>query len=388
VSTSLPDSPGPVSTDGPGDLTATPAAPTTSATTVPATTVPATTVASSTTTVFDGPAWCADAASWPVRKKVAQLLFVSVDTSSPAQARSLVTTDAPVGGLFLGGTADGIFAGAGVPAVVAAAGVPPLVAVDEEGGRVQRIDALFGSIPSARRQAATLTPGQVRELAASRGARMRELGVTVDFAPVVDVSTQADRQVIGNRSYGATAAEVVAYAGAFADGLRDAGILPTLKHFPGHGRAVGDSHRSVTVSPPLGDLRQVDLVPYTALLPAGPAAVMVGHLDVPGLTEAGVPTSLSPATYRLLREEVGFDGVAVTDALEMQAVTKRFTVREAARRSIEAGADMPLVSVVHFAGLLDHLEAAVAAGQLAPARVDDALRRVLAAKGCVPPAGP
>jgi beta-N-acetylhexosaminidase len=270
--------------------------------------------------------------------------------------------------------------------VQAAAHLPVAVAVDDEGGRVQRIDALDGSLPSARRMAARSTPEQVRALAETRGKALAARGVTVDFAPTVDVGNQPANAVIGDRSFGADPDVVTRYAGAFAAGLRDAGVLPVLKHFPGHGHASGDSHKGRVTTPPLAQLRATDLRPYADLLRAGPVAVMVGHLDVPGLT-SGLPASLTPATYRLLRDEYGFDGLVVTDDLgAMKAITGTFALPEAVERALAAGADAALWSsgtegTAGVAALLDGLEKAMTAGRLSSADNDRAVARVLAAKG-------
>ena len=190
---------------------------------------------------------------------------------------------------------------------------------------------------------------------------MKALGVDIDFAPVVDVSGATTGGVIGDRAYGADPTSVAAYAGAFAAGLRQAGILPTLKHFPGHGRAVGDSHEELATAPPLAELEQLDLVPYRELLDDGPSAVMVGHLDVAGLTEPGLPASLSPATYALLRDQLGFTGLVVTDELGgMAAVSSRFSAPEAVVRAIAAGADLALVTGAGQLGaVVDELVAAL-----------------------------
>ncbi len=138
------------------------------------------------------------------------------------------------------------------------------------------------------------------------------LGVTIDFAPVVDVTTESDDEVIGDRSFGSDPAQVTEFAGAYAQGLRDAGLLPVLKHFPGHGHASGDSHQGGVVTPPLADLQANDLVPYRTLTTQAPVAVMVGHMQVPGLTGSD-PASLSPAAYGLLRSG-GYGGPRVRRA--------------------------------------------------------------------------
>jgi beta-N-acetylhexosaminidase len=172
-------------------------------------------------------------------------------------------------------------------------------------------------------------------------------------------------------------------AGAFSAGLRDAGVLPTFKHFPGHGRAVGDSHLGRAVTPSWSSLQRLDIVPYRALLAEGPAAVMVGHLTVPGLSASSLPTSLDPAAYHYLRTTIGFTGLVVTDDLSgMRAVTPRFGLATAARQALAAGADMPLLTPPHLDALLDALEQDVAARRLSRQRVAQAAAHVLAIKKC------
>jgi beta-N-acetylhexosaminidase len=331
-----------------------------------------------------GPMMCTQEsaiAQLPIRRRLAQLVMVGVDARGPREALAAVASE-QVGGIFLGGSSTGLLSDRALEQVQAAAALPVAVAVDDEGGRVQRIDALDGQLPSARSMAANLSPEQVYQLAVKRGRQLRARGVTVDFAPSVDVSSQPDGAVIGNRSFSSDPNIVARYAGAFARGLRDAGVLPVFKHFPGHGRATGDSHRGAVRTPPLAELREVDLLPYRQLLDGQPAAVMVGHLDVPRLTEPGTPASLSPAALALLRDELGFGGLVVTDDLgAMAAITDRVNLPEAVRRSLTAGADMALwVTSNRLAEVLDHLEQAVAAGSLPESRVNNAVAHVLTAK--------
>jgi beta-N-acetylhexosaminidase len=318
------------------------------------------------------------------RDRLAQRLVVGVDAADPAGVVETVRAT-QVGGIFVGGNATALLRDQALRRVQAVARIPVAVSVDDEGGRVQRIDALDGDLTSARRMA-RLPVAQVRALARERGRALAARGVTVDLGPVVDVGDQPANAVIGDRSFSADPAVAARYAGAFADGLRDAGVLPVLKHFPGHGRADGDSHRGRVTTPPLDRLRAVDLRPYADLLGTGPAAVMVGHLDVPGLTD-GLPTSLTAATYRLLRDDYGFDGLVVTDDLgAMKAVTGTFALPEAVLRALSAGADGALWSSgaqdeAGVAPVLDLLEKALADGRLDPPANDRAVARVLAAKG-------
>ena len=357
--------------------TTTGAAPTTT-TTIP----PAPTTAPS----APAPPPCASAldaiAQWPLRRRLAALVMVGVDPSGSGEARQVVD-EHHVGGLFVRG-ATGLYTSGALQDLRAESPTGLMVSVDEEGGRVQSIEDLDGDVPSARDMAATMTPAEVTELARRRARVMAEHGITVDLAPVVDVSDQPDRTVIGDRSWSDDPQTVVAYAGAYADGLRLEGITPVLKHFPGHGSGSGDSHQGVTTTPSLDALRQRDLLPYDDLLPrlGTTTGVMLGHLDVPGLTEDGTPTSLSPATVRLLRDEYGFGGVIMTDDLAaMGAITARFGVVEAAVRALDAGVDMVVLIDVDLDALLDEMEAAVGDGRLDSSAIDASVARTLALKG-------
>jgi beta-N-acetylhexosaminidase len=321
----------------------------------------------------------------PLRRRLAQLIMVGVDPSGPEQARRVVAAE-QVGGIFIGGKATGLLGGGALGQVREVAQLPLMVAVDEEGGRVQRVDRIAGSIPSARQMAATKTPEQVRELARKRGAVLLASGITVDFAPDADVSSEPDDAVIGDRSFSSDPAVVTRYADAFASGLRDAGVVPVFKHFPGHGHASGDSHKGAVTTPPLAQLRRDDLLPYWQLLGKGPEAVMVGHLDVPGLTTPGAPSSISPPALALLRDEFGYRGVAISDDLSgMRAITNRMDLPEAVGRSLAAGVDIALwMSSDRLGEVLDHLEQAVRTGALPQSRVDEAAVRVLQLKGVDP----
>lgn len=322
---------------------------------------------------------CADAATMPVRAALAQVLMVGV--AAPSRKELGLLAQVGIGGVFLHGDGSKELTDGRLQRLAAAA-IPPLVSADDEGGRVQRISALAGSMRSARQQAQTLSIDQVRELARKRGATLLKYGITMNLAPVVDLG--GSNSAIGDRAYAARPAKVSRYAGAFAAGLRDAGVLPALKHFPGHGRAVGDSHQGQAVTPHVDSLRAKDWAPYRTLRATG-SAVMVGHLSVPGLSTGGLPSSLDPAVYRALRTELGFTGLVVTDELsEMRAVRDRFGLRDALRRALAAGADQALffADPARVPTLLDRLEVDVKRGRLPEARLREAAARVLAVKRC------
>jgi beta-N-acetylhexosaminidase len=324
-------------------------------------------------------------AGMSTRDKLAQLLMVGVADS--ADARAVVDTH-HVGGIMVGSWTDlTMLSDGSLTDIAASAGPLPLaVSVDEEGGRVSRLAGLIGSQPSPRVLAQTHTPDEVYGIALQRGQAMRRLGITVDFAPVVDVTSDADDTVIGDRSFGSDPAAVTDYAGAYARGLRDAGVLPVLKHFPGHGHGSGDSHAGSVVTPPVADLQNNDLIPYRTLSTQAPVGVMVGHMEVPGLTGSD-PASLSPAAYALLRSgDYGgppFNGPVFTDDISsMRAITDRFGVADAALRGLQAGADTALwVTTGEVPAVLDRLEKALSAGELTMPQVDGSVLRMAAVKG-------
>lgn len=320
-----------------------------------------------------------------LRQKLAQTLMVGVTDIDDARA---VANDHEVGGIFITSWTDLSMLDSGELRELQRAPrpIPLAVSVDEEGGRVQRLKSRLGDQDSPRQLVAEgITAQQVHDIAFERGQKMREYGITIDFAPVVDVSAAADNTVIGDRSFSDDPATVTEYAGAYAQGLRDAGLLPVLKHFPGHGRASGDSHQSGVTTPPLPDLAQRDTIPYATLTTARPVGVMLGHMQIPGLTDTD-PASLSGAAYSLLRDGgyggPPFDGPTFTDDLSsMRAINLRYSVPEAVLKALRAGADTALwISTDQVPAVLDRLENAVGSGELAEDRVEDAVRQMAVTK--------
>jgi beta-N-acetylhexosaminidase len=254
-----------------------------------------------------------------------------------------------------------------------------LVAIDDEGGRVTAMRALDQPIHSAR-TLARLGVEETEAFAAEMGALARSIDVDWVFAPVLDLDDGPSQGVIGDRSFGSDPATVTEMAGAFAEGLHDAGVAVTVKHFPGHGGS-GDPHLGEAVDrSSLADLEAADLIPFGALIGDGADAVMVGHVAYPEIW-GDQPASLVPAVYELLREK-GFEGVAVTDALGMGAVHARYGFDEAPAMAVGAGADAVLVTQGNEVDALHQgLVEAVRAGRLDEARLDEAVSRVLELRG-------
>ena len=260
------------------------------------------------------------------------------------------------------------------------AGRPLLVAVDQEGGRVARLRAPqgFTELPPMRAIGETGDEALAREVGALLGRELRAVGIDQDYAPVVDVDTNPANPVIGDRAFSRDPEVVGRLGAALARGLQAEGVAACAKHFPGHGDTSQDSHKALPRLPPdLDRLRRIELPPFRALARAGVAAVMTAHVVFEAL-DPRRPATLSPEVMRLLRDEAGFQGCAVSDDLEMNAVAQHFPLEEAAPGAILAGVDALLVchraDVQHRA--VDLVRRAVEDGRIAPARLAEARARI------------
>lgn len=309
------------------------------------------------------------------RQRLGQTLMPLVVQSELVTAASSAAAG-EIGGVTLLGDLDANLA-VGLLELQQATLLPLHIGSDEEGGVVQRLSAVLGPLPSAA-EMAQLSPAEVQSLVADYAAGMRNLGVTMAFAPVVDVGGGPG---IGSRSFSDDPDVVITYARATMAGFESAGVIAVLKHFPGHGRASADSHDTLPTTPPLEELRTRDLVPFVALADDA-NAMMVAHLSVPGLSDE-TPTSLSPRTINgLLRSELGYQGLVITDALNMGAIDPAMSAGEAALLALSAGADVAMITgLADVTPVLDELESAMDAGILSEPRVNEAAARVLASKG-------
>ncbi len=225
------------------------------------------------------------------------------------------------------------------------AGRPLLVAVDQEGGRVARLRAPqgFTELPPMRAVGEAGDEALARDVGALLGRELRAVGIDQDYAPVVDVDTNPANPVIGDRALSRDPAVVGRLGAALARGLQGEGVAACAKHFPGHGDTSQDSHQDLPRLPhDLERLRRIELAPFRALASAGVAAVMTAHVVFEAL-DPRRPATLSPEVMRLLREEAGFRGCAVSDDLEMKAVAEHFPLEEAAPGAVRAGVDALLV---------------------------------------------
>lgn len=321
---------------------------------------------------------------WPLRARVAQLLLIGADGHDLA-TMSRLAHEQQIGGIVIRSTPMSAGAlRADLAALRLAAPIPIFAAVDEEGGRVQTLRSVVGPLPSAR-QLGALAPDVVRSKIRVHGERLKSVGVDMVLAPVVDISGEGAR-VIGDRSFGGDPIRVAATATAYALGVVDAGLVAVIKHFPGHGSAGGDSHAGRVVVRPLAQLETKDLIPFRAVIDVVPVGVMVGHLEVPGLT-GDTPASLSSAAMSYLRTTIGFRGLVITDSLSMGAITGRWREPAAAAEAVVAGADMTMfvtISERDAIGVIDALEQIVRDGRLGRRQLNGAVLRVVRAKGLDP----
>jgi len=259
--------------------------------------------------------------------------------------------------------------------------VPLLMAADFERGTSMRIDE-GASFPHAMAVAATGRPEDAYTMGKITALEAKAAGVPWIFAPDADVNNNPANPIINTRSFGEDPVRVSEFVAAFVRGVEENGGLATAKHFPGHGDTSTDSHLDLpTVTSDRAHLERVELAPFRAAIAAGSSTIMTGHLAVPALdSDPDVPATMSPKiTTDLLRREMGFQGLVVTDALDMGGVTVRYPPGEVAVRSILAGADVLLVPPVLDAAL-EAVRDAVASGRIPMPRVDDAVTRVLRAK--------
>ena len=323
---------------------------------------------------------------WPVRQRVGHLFMLGISgTAFTDGLRDRIEQTAPAGVFLLGRNVQGreqlqeLVDGIRTTSRTTTGGVGPFVATDFEGGTVNALRAITGPTPSAQQLAGGGEAGVIARGEAD-AAVLRGLGINVNLAPVADIRPP-DGGFIGTRAFAANATAVSSLATAYAHGLRAGGIVPVLKHFPGHGRASGDSHVLLPILTHDRDqLQEEDLRPFAEALRAGePGMVMVGHVLVPAIDPTS-PASLSePVVDGLLRHDLGFGGVVITDELKMRAVSEERDVVQAATAALNAGVDLILsdYSPAEHVRVVTALTAACERGDLSGERLASALARVL-----------
>jgi beta-N-acetylhexosaminidase len=262
---------------------------------------------------------------------------------------------------------------------------PLLIAIDQENGIVQRLGEAVTIFPGNMALGATGTEELAYKVASAAGQELKALGINMNLAPVVDINNNPANPVIGVRSFGEDPQQVARLGAAMVNGYHAAGILSCLKHFPGHGDTAVDSHLALPMIPyTLERLDAVELVPFRRAFKAGAESVMIAHVAFPALMESdSLPATLSPAIVQgLLRERLGFNGVILSDCMEMKAISETFGSERGAVMALQAGIDLVLVSH-HYTrqrGSIEAIQAAVQAGNLSLHMVQQATEHVLGLK--------
>jgi beta-N-acetylhexosaminidase len=356
------------------------------------TTVPATPTASDSPPPTPTPNLCTNAtvlATWSLTQLAEQTVVIPVDETDVTSITPEV--EAGAGGIILFGSTAPANLGEVLRTVTATApgGIAPFVMTDEEGGAVQRMANLVGSIPSARTMGATMTPAQIQQLITTSAQKMRAAGITMDLAPVLDLDNgdgPNNQDPDGTRSFSLNATTTAADAAAFAAGLTAGGVIPVIKHFPGLGQASANTDVKPATTLAWTTLEGAGLLPFKSAIAAGAPAVMIANAVVPGLST--LPASISPnAITGELRDQLGFQGLVMTDSLSAGALVDiGYTVPKAVVAAIAAGADMVLytAAAASVASLTTStvaaIVAAVGAGTIDRSRLENAVGHILAVK--------
>lgn len=264
-------------------------------------------------------------------------------------------------------------------------GLPMFLCVDEEGGSVARIagtgkfDVL--GIESMAEIGLRQNADEAYEIGTTIGGYLSDLGFNVDFAPVADVLTNPENQVVKKRAFGSDAGVVSYMADAAAEGLMSQGILPCLKHFPGHGNTTADTHAGYAYSNKTKEeLYECELIPFLKGIEHDVPFIMIGHISLPNVIGDDTPASLSSVIMQdLLREEMGYEGIIITDAFNMGAIVNQYSSAEAAVKALQAGADI-LLMPKDFSSAYEEVVSAMKDGRLPVERIDESLMRIFRRK--------
>jgi beta-N-acetylhexosaminidase len=264
-----------------------------------------------------------------------------------------------------------------------APGLPPFIAIDEEGGKVHRLSRPFTHFPAAAAIGARNDPNLTYRAGQATAAELALVGINLNFAPVLDVNSNPANPIIGERAFGADPSLVSAISAAWTRGLRDGGVIPCGKHFPGHGDTDEDSHLALpVVTKSLAQLQAVELPPFVGACRAGIEALMTAHVKFTALEPNHVVTLSEPVVTGLLRHQLGYDGVVFSDDMEMKAVSDHYEPGDAVALAARAGIDVMLFchDLEKAAQALEFLYAEAGKDPALRARVEASYRRIGALK--------
>lgn len=322
-----------------------------------------------------------------IEQKVAQLLVAGISGTTPGADGIAAIQNYQVGGIILFGrnvsSSRQLTELTNQLKALNTDYIPLFLCVDEEGGRVSRMPPEIADISAAYTYGQQSDPSLLKKLGQTLGAECSAFGFNLDFAPVMDVFSDPNNTVIGDRSYGSDPRTVAEASSQVAAGLQDAGIIAAGKHFPGHGDTATDSHLSLPiVNKTKEQWEQNDAIPFQKAIDTGIPIVMVGHILMPQLDPNNPATLSHIMVTDILREEMGFDGVICTDDLTMGAITEAYGIGEAAVRAVEAGCDLLLVchEEENLEAVYTALLSAVESGRISEQRLNESVLRILSLK--------
>ncbi|MBB6679574.1 beta-N-acetylhexosaminidase [Cohnella lubricantis] len=317
-----------------------------------------------------------------LKEKVGQLFVCGFAGYEPTEGIRELIRDYGLGGIvfFRRNLLDASQVKRLTAALQAEAPSPLFISIDQEGGMVVRLEAGVTVMPGAMAVGAAGKDDWAYAAALWSGAELRGIGVNMNFAPCLDVNNNPANPVIGVRSYGEDPQHVAKLGIAAIRGYQESGVAAVAKHFPGHGDTASDSHLELPVVPHRRDrLDAVELLPFRAAIEAGVDAIMTAHVVFPAYESDGVPATLSRRILTgLLRDQLGYEGVVVTDCLEMNAIAETIGVARGAVEAVKGGADLVLVShrLDRQIAALEAVYEAALAGEIPASRIDDAVARV------------
>ena len=321
----------------------------------------------------------------PLREKIGQMILVGCQRESLTRDEQLIFAEYPFSGVIL------FERNCAEPAQMVqlcrdlwhSAELPPFIAIDQEGGRVHRLPRPFTHFPAAARIGEKNNPGLARSLGRAAAEELKLVGINLNFAPVLDVDSNPANPVIGDRAFGSHPKRVIEISAAWRQGLRDGGVIPCGKHFPGHGDTDQDPHfESPIVRRSLEQLESMELPPFAHACRTGIESLMSAHVIYPAL-DAKFPATLSePLVTGLLRHQLGYDGVVFSDDMEMNAISARYSIEEATLGAVLAGVDLLLYchKVEKALQAFELLRQAVERDATVRVRVEASHRRVIELK--------
>jgi len=321
-------------------------------------------------------------------EKLGQMMFAGVSGTSLQQETKSLIRDYKVGGLIL--YANNLETPQQTVSLMndlmTANGtnrLPLFLGTDQEGGKVVRLPGPLKNFPTNQKIGQINQPQFSYEVGKLLGEQLKAFGFNLDFAPVMDVNSNPNNPIIGDRSF-SNKPEIVSQLGIQTmQGLESQQVIPVIKHFPGHGDTSVDSHLELPkVSKSLDDLNKLELIPFKAAIDKGVDVVMVGHILLPKIDQQ-YPSSMSKEIITgLLRNQLGFDGVVMTDDMTMKAITNHFNIGQATVDSVKAGNDIILIAheFANVTTAIDALKAAVKNGEISEQQINDSVRRIIQLK--------